>query len=1206
MKKIFTLLVATLMLFLYVSAQQNIVSKDPIVITGYLIKTTSPVKNFKRDQFTIADIKVRDDEGIIGEKDEIEEMPGLPKYTNRNFTGDAALQKHYPGINNNNTSAQRRVTTNFDGIAYNNAGPADPTIAAGPNHIIQMVNGPSGAMFSIYNKSGLQLVAPTYLDNITGKGGIGDPLVLYDQIADRFVMTEFVNKNETVDQGLSIAISKTNDPTGQWYIYFFSTGTTLPDYPKFSVWSDAYYAKTNDFNSTNNYIGSSVYAFDKNKMLAGNATATLQKFNIGAGYRDFSTNPVQLQGNRLPPAGTGGLIAYLQHSSWTGSITDSIGLLECKVDFISPANSKIINNASLAAVPYQTTVCSASRSQCISQPGSTVMLEALDQRVMNQPIYRNFGNYEGIVFSSTVDKGGNISSLRWYELTKTATNWSIYQQSTYSPDDVHRFIPSICYDANGGIGMAYNAASTNVYPGIRYTGRKQCDSINMMTYAENSLIDGTASNKSSRYGDYNHLVCDPDGVTFWFTGMYNSGINWSTRISSFTLDTCSVGCGNATSLNATAITSTSATLSWVGVPNALNYTVDYKATTSATWINAATAVTVNSVNLSALSSATTYDWRVKINCLVGTSIVAVQFTTLPTCNPATGLSSSNITTTSATVSWANVSGATGYNVDYKSTTSAVWTNAGSTTALTINLSALIPGTIYECRVMTNCVGNSSVYSSVSFTTSQPCDAPTGLTSSNITSSGANVSWLAVSNANNYSVDYKAASSTTWTSATASTTSLSVYLNLLAGTVYDWRVKTNCTGNISVYSIAQVTTLSAISCGTPSSLASSAITTNSATVTWGSVSGASTYSVDYKTSTSTAWINLVNSNTTRSVNITGLSEGKVYNWRVRSVCSAGAGAYATAQFTTLITCNAPTALSSTDITVSEATVSWATVSGAANYSVDYKTSAVTTWTNAITSTTATTYKLTALTASTIYNWRVKTNCSGNASGYSSSQFTTSAPCPDVLEPNNSLTAAAPITTGTDVVAKIASSTDLDFYSFNNSASQNNIKITLTNLPANYDMKLYNPAGTAVATAALTGTANETINYNTTVVGTYKVVVYGYNKVSSTTKCYALKVITGSASFAPEIYGLQLDVQNNFHIYPIPASKNVSIIFAENLKSIGELSVANPSGKTLISKKISVNEGINYYELDVSKLPNGVYFIRIANSAKVRTQKLVIVK
>jgi hypothetical protein len=346
---------------------------------------------------------------------------------------------------------------------------------------------------------------------------------------------------------------------------------------------------------------------------------------------------------------------------------------------------------------------------------------------MNQPIYRNFGNYEGIVLSHVVDKGTNIAGVRWYELTKTTGNWGINQQSTYAPDNTHRWLPAICYDAAGNIGLAYNvSASTTTFPGARYTGRKSCDPLNTMTYAESVIIAGTAANSSTRYGDYNQLVCDPDGVRFWFTCEWNGASTWSTRIASFTLDNCTPAlCGDPTGLTASAITNTTATVSWTPVANAISYDVDYQVTGAVTWTNAATATTATSVNLSALTLGTGYSWRVRATCTAGSgNYVQSSFTTTAPCGTPAGLSAASITSSGATVSWTAVSGATSYAVDYKLNTSSTWTSATASTASTsVVLSGLTASSLYDWRVSATCASGTSAFATAQFTTTAVSTCP---------------------------------------------------------------------------------------------------------------------------------------------------------------------------------------------------------------------------------------------------------------------------------------------------------------------------------------------------------------------------------------------------------------------------------------------------------------------------------------------------
>ena len=719
MKRIFFLSTLFCALAITGFAQENVIARGAGEIKGQLVRTTAPLRSLTAEQHLLKEIPVRDENGIIGMK---KQPVVFPYFAEQNaMTEDAAIQKKYNVLAEGLNAAS--IGANFNGIGYQPLNPPDPTLCVGPNHIIQMVNGSSGALLKVFNKTGGQVVAQTYLDAFTGKGGLGDPIALYDQLADRFVLIEFNNKTETTQEGLTFAISQTPDPTGSWYVYFFGFGTTFPDYPKVSVWNDAYYATTNDFANASTYSGSSAWAFDRAKMIVGDPTATAQRFTLGNTNKFFSMCPVLWQGTTAPPAGSGGLIGYVFDDAWTTSTTDrdSIGLLEFKVNFANAALSTVTHKSSMATTAYKSDICTATRGRCISQPGTTIALEALHQKVQNQPVYRNFGSYEGIAFTHLVDKGTNIAGVRWYELRKTTGNWGIYQQSTYAPDNTHRWLPSLCYDKYGNIGLAYNVSSsaTGVYPGARFTGRKECDPLNTMTYAEQVIIAGTASNGSNRYGDYNHLVADPDGTSFWFTAEYNGASTWSTRIASFSLDACTPAlCGDPTGLASGNITFTSADISWTPVSGAISYDIDYKASSSATWINAATAATATTINLAGLTQGTGYDWRVRATCAAGSgNYIQATFTTGAPCLDPTGLTSSSITSNSATLSWTAVSGASSYAVEYKLSTSGTWTvAAAANTGTSFSLTGLSANTVYDWRIRTNCAAATSNYTQAQFTT----------------------------------------------------------------------------------------------------------------------------------------------------------------------------------------------------------------------------------------------------------------------------------------------------------------------------------------------------------------------------------------------------------------------------------------------------------------------------------------------------------
>ncbi len=276
------------------------------------------------------------------------------------------------------------------------------------------------------------------------------------------------------------------------------------------------------------------------------------------------------------------------------------------------------------------------------------------------------------------------------------------------------------------------------------------------------------------------------------------------------------------------------------------------------------------------------------------------------------------------------------------------------------------------------------------------------------------------------------------------------------------------------------------CCTVTGLVSSAITTTTATVSWSALSGASNYTVDYKLNSSGTWINAVTDTTSLSVNLGGLTQGSLYDWRVRANCTFEPGTYAQAQFTTnaTSTCGTVTGLASSAITSSGATVKWSALSGANNYTVDCKLASSGTWINAASTTISLSVNLGGLTAASLYDWRVRANCTGATGAYAQAQFTAIAVCPGPYDVSTNGTAggAATVPLNTDIKGKITPRGDIDHYRFVITTG-GTATITLTTLPANYDMGLYSSNGTTqLAISQKSGTASETIT-RTYTAGTY---------------------------------------------------------------------------------------------------------------------------
>jgi hypothetical protein len=487
------------------------------------------------------------------------------------YSADGALQSALlpatiPSTQQNFEGLSNQDNFNIFGGRVN---PPDPVGEVGPNNYVEMVN----LTFAVYDKSGNRLLGPVDTGTLWSGFSVpdctdpsGDPVVLYDQITDRWILSQFTTSgldDPSKPFWNCVAVSTTSDPTGSYYRYAFETGhfQFFPDYPKYGNWTDSYVLTTREFGPTVEY-GIGVYALEKNKMVNGQPARAVSFFLDGN-----APDMLPLVGDGLLPADIDGkqkpktdsaipIVGTQDDGAGYGATFDALNIWDLNVKWNSAASASLTLNSQLPTAPFDSIFpCGPDARDCLPQPGITNPAQYLDilsyrQRPTFRLAYRNFKDHESLVTSQSVEAAPGVAGERWYEIRRLGGTYSLYQQGTYAPGDgVHRWMGSIAQDKKGDMALGYSVVNgVDVFPGIRYTGRLAGDPLGQMTLGEGTIINGSGvqTTTNSRWGDYTDMTVDPvDDCTFWYVNEYYpvSGTPadtrpWHTRIASFKLPGC--------------------------------------------------------------------------------------------------------------------------------------------------------------------------------------------------------------------------------------------------------------------------------------------------------------------------------------------------------------------------------------------------------------------------------------------------------------------------------------------------------------------------------------------------------------------------------------------------------------------------------------------------------------------------------------------
>ncbi len=458
--------------------------------------------------------------------------------TEAQLSKDPALQSSYGG-------AYAKIAQNFDGsndddnaaILGFRVVPPDTDGDVGPRHYVQWINSVS----EIFDKRGNTIMGP-FPGNLyfQGLGGLceatnnGDPIVLYDEGADRWNVSQFALDFTNLQFSMCIAISTTGDPTGSYNQYEIQFGNIFPDYPKLGIWGDSYLL------STRNFVGASgqfAIIMDRQAMLDGELPTVLAAVIPD----DFFTDGRQPMDSDDPhvtgPALFGGHTAFGATKGDRNS--KEFEIFEFDVDWSAADPAATASFTKAAEIPLP--AYNINNGPYIFQPNGQPLAD-LESFTMFRTHVRQFDTHRSMVANHTVKLNpSRTAAVRWYEFRDEGSGWYLYQSGTYSPDTRHRWMASIAMNGRGDIALGYSVTSDTEYPSIYVTGQTaDYSGTGIMNVAETLIHAGGGSQEGAdRWGDYSMMSVDPkDDRTFWYTQEYyaeTAAFDFNTRIASFRL-----------------------------------------------------------------------------------------------------------------------------------------------------------------------------------------------------------------------------------------------------------------------------------------------------------------------------------------------------------------------------------------------------------------------------------------------------------------------------------------------------------------------------------------------------------------------------------------------------------------------------------------------------------------------------------------------
>ena len=426
----------------------------------------------------------------------------------------------------------------FDGINSVQSGcgcfPPDTNGDVGPNHYVESTN----SSFKVFDKNGNTLAGPTtfnsFFSGLTGtpcgsNQNDGDPFVMYDQMADRWVVSDFAFPSFPGSSFWQcIGVSQSPNPVaGPWALYAVqidpANPTQLGDYPKFASWNsggspaqNAYFLTVNLFNPS--FVGVRAFALDRASMITGGPANAIAFTIPPAGLGDsYSLVAAGFRAGDPPPAGRNEMLLSVDSPATGGVVLTQVHAWFFHVDFGTPANSTLgigVNHSPNAQITVNGFVdaFTDTTTLLVPQQGTAARLDTLGDKIMTPLVYQNRGGTESLWADQTIilNYPNGPTAVRWYQFNVTGGNFpaTAAQQQDWNNgnDGLWRWMPSIAVDQSGDTAIGYSTSSTSIFPGIRYAGRLATDPPGNLAQGEAIMTNGGGSQTDTRgrWGDYTH------------------------------------------------------------------------------------------------------------------------------------------------------------------------------------------------------------------------------------------------------------------------------------------------------------------------------------------------------------------------------------------------------------------------------------------------------------------------------------------------------------------------------------------------------------------------------------------------------------------------------------------------------------------------------------------------------------------------------